>query len=62
MRDWTKDMARQIQQSLAGGKRLEMPKGRLQVLLLELRRMWECVWNGYLLDRKNKSLLLLFEE
>jgi hypothetical protein len=32
-----------------------MPKGRLLILLLEYRKLWEGVWKKWLLDRKSGS-------
>ena len=56
VRDWTREMTKQILDSIYGRGQLEMPKGRLLVLLLEFRKVWERVWKAYLLDRKNRGL------
>jgi hypothetical protein len=53
VRVWTKEMVKQVRESICGRQKLEMPKGRLVVLLLEFRKLWESVWKQCLLDRKN---------
>ena len=55
--NWTREMTKQIQDSVGGRQKLEMAKGRLQVLLLELRKNWEEVWKAYLVDRKTGPLI-----
>jgi hypothetical protein len=55
VRKWTREMTRQIRDSLVGRQKLEMPKGRLLILLLEYRKLWEGVWKKWLLDRKSGS-------
>jgi hypothetical protein len=57
VRNWTKRITRQVRDSVVRKQELEMPKGRLVVLLLEFRKLWEGVWNQCLLDRKNGSFL-----
>jgi hypothetical protein len=57
VRKWTREMTRQIRQSLVGGQKLEMPKGRLQALLVEFRKLWEGVWLQSLLDRNCEGSL-----
>ena len=52
---WTEEMTRQIRESIAGRQKMEMPKGRLLALLLELRKLWEEVWKQYLLDRHGSA-------
>lgn len=57
VRKWTGEMTRQIRESITGRQKLEMPKGRLLVFLLEFRKLWEGVWKQYLLDRmRDRSL------
>ncbi|KAG9247205.1 hypothetical protein BJ878DRAFT_398564, partial [Calycina marina] len=51
LKRWTEEMRKQLLEHVRGQKRLEMPKGRLQVLLGEFRRAWELVWVGYLEDQ-----------
>jgi hypothetical protein len=55
VRKWTRELTRQIRDSLVGRQKLEMPKGRLLVLLLEFRKLWEGVWQKWLMDRKSGS-------
>lgn len=52
---WTFEMSKQLADHIRGDKKLEMPKGRLQVLLVEFRRAFELVWKAYLEDQGNPA-------
>ena len=54
---WAAEMSKQLADHVRGVKKLEMPKGRLQVLLTEFRRAWELVWIGFLEDERNPTNL-----
>lgn len=49
---WTFGQAHQLKEHIWGRTKLEMPKGSLQVLLSEYRKIWEGVWVGYLQDQR----------
>ena len=55
VRRWATEMSKQLAEHVQGVKRLDMPKGRLQVLLTEFRRAWELVWIGFLEDERDPS-------
>ena len=50
---WSNEMSKQLTDHVRGDKKLEMPKGRLRVLLMEFRRAWELVWIGFLDDERD---------
>jgi len=49
---WTFEMAKQLKEHIWRRMRLEMPKGRLQVLKKEFRMCWEEVWKGFMVDQR----------
>ena len=51
-KSWTFEMAKQLKEHTWGSMRLEMPKGRLQVLKKEFRMCWEEVWKGFMVDQR----------
>jgi hypothetical protein len=57
VRNWTREMTRQIRESLGGEGKLEMPKWKLSVLLVEFKKVWEGVWKAYLSDRRNRDFI-----
>jgi len=52
---WSTEMSKQLVDHIRGFKTLEMPRGRLQVLLSEFRRAWESVWLGFIEDEKDAA-------
>ena len=53
VRLWMRSMVEQIRESLMDGRKLEMPKGRLDEILVRFRSLWEGVWRRWLMDRMN---------
>jgi hypothetical protein len=51
-RNWTMKKTEQIRDHVGGRQKMDIPKGRLNALLLELRKLWETVWKQCSLRRK----------
>jgi len=49
---WTFEMTNRFKEHIWERIKLDMPKGRLQNLMVEFRKAWEEVWKGFLRDRK----------
>lgn len=49
---WTFEKVDRLREHVWGRRKLEMPKGSLQMFLSEYRKVWEGVWIGYLKDEK----------
>jgi hypothetical protein len=49
---WAFEKVDRLKEHIWGRRRLEIPKGSLQDLLSEYRKVWEGVWVGYLRDER----------
>lgn len=52
VRKWKDTVADELRYYVSEKLKTQMPSGRLAVLMLEYRKVWEAVWIGYLQDRK----------
>jgi hypothetical protein len=52
---WTEDIMNQLLEHVRGTTKMELPNGRLKVLMVEFRMAWEKVWIGYLRDEKTSE-------